>query len=82
MTRPQKESPHPLPASASREQRIARVKNRAVQFADPGNNDAINPDRAKWGSIAAGIIIIAGLGTSIYDSIAADWLTKTSSPVQ
>ena len=49
---------------------MARAKNRAAQFADPGNNDAINPDRAKWGWIAAGIIIVAGLGTSIYDSIA------------
>ena len=50
---------------------MARAKDRAAQLADPGNNDEINPDRAKWGWIAAGIIIIAGLGTAIYDSITA-----------
>lgn len=48
---------------------MAPAKNTAAQMADPGNNDAINPDRAKWGWIAAGIIIVAGLGTAIYDSV-------------
>jgi hypothetical protein len=45
--RPKKESPKPLPATASREQRLSRAKDRAAQHADPGNMDAINPDRAK-----------------------------------
>lgn len=69
MTRPQKESPRSLPGSASPEQRMRRAQDRAAQMADPGNNDAINPDRAKWGWIAAGVIIVAGLGVAIYDSI-------------
>jgi hypothetical protein len=38
-------------------------------MAAPGNNDAIDPDRAKWGWIATGVIIVAGLGVTIYDSI-------------
>ena len=31
--------------------------------------DAINPDRAKWGWIGAGVMVVAGLGVAIYDSI-------------
>ncbi|MDG0867484.1 hypothetical protein [Candidatus Lucifugimonas marina] len=69
MTRPRKETPRLLPDSATPEQRHERAKDRAVQMADPGNNDAIDPDRAKWGWIAAGVIIVAGLGVTIYDSI-------------
>ncbi|MGY8879172.1 MAG: hypothetical protein ACKVKV_00690 [Dehalococcoidia bacterium] len=38
-------------------------------MADPDNN-AINPYSAKWGWIAAGVIISTGLGVAIYDSIA------------
>jgi hypothetical protein len=67
--RPKKESPKPLPATASREQRLSRAKDRAAQHADPGNMDAINPDRAKWGWIGAGVMVVAGLGVAIYDSI-------------
>jgi len=67
--RPKKEQARPLPGSASPEQRLRRAKDRAAQIADPGNNDEIDPDRAKWGWIAAGVIVVAGLGTAIYDSI-------------
>ncbi len=69
MTRPRKEAPRPLPGSASPEQRRERAEDRAAQMAAPGNNDAIDPDRAKWGWIATGVIIVAGLGVTIYDSI-------------
>jgi len=69
MTRPQKESPRPLPGRDSPEQRLRRAKDRAAQMDDPGNN-AINPYSAKWGWIAAGVIIAARLGVAIYDSIA------------
>ncbi|MGB1749568.1 MAG: hypothetical protein ACPHK0_07305 [Dehalococcoidia bacterium] len=68
--RPRKETIQNLPPTASHSEKVERTRLRGAQFADPGNMDEVNPDRAKWGWIAAAIIIIAGIGVDIYDSIA------------
>jgi|GEM_PF-1865780 len=68
--RPRKEMIQDLHPTASASQQVDRARLRGAQFTDPGNMDAVNPDRVKWGWIAATIIIVAGIGVAIYDSIA------------